>query len=42
MEIRDNGKHAVFEGRVRSFFTPQDEPAADTAAASAEIRTKIQ
>lgn len=33
-EVRDNGKHAVFEGRVRSVFTQDD------AAAPADSRTK--
>jgi lipopolysaccharide export system protein LptC len=42
MEVRDNGKHAVFEGRVRSLFTPQEEPVAGDAAASAGIRTQTQ
>jgi lipopolysaccharide export system protein LptC len=28
MTIKDNGRHAVFEGRVRSVFVPEEEPAA--------------
>jgi lipopolysaccharide export system protein LptC len=26
MQLRDNGKHAVFEGRVRSILIPSEEP----------------
>ncbi len=42
IEVRDNGKHAIFEGRVRSVFTPQDEPEKNEATAPAETRTKTQ
>jgi lipopolysaccharide export system protein LptC len=27
MQLRDNGKHAIFEGRVRSTIIPSEEPA---------------
>jgi lipopolysaccharide export system protein LptC len=31
MTIRDNGRHAVFEGRVRSMFVPEEEAPAASA-----------
>jgi lipopolysaccharide export system protein LptC len=37
MTIRDNGKHAVFEGRVRSVFIPEE-----TAEAAPATETKTQ
>ncbi len=42
VEVRDNGKHAIFEGRVRSVFTPQDEPAQGEAKTPAELRITTQ
>jgi lipopolysaccharide export system protein LptC len=29
MDMRDNGKHVIFEGRVRSVVTPSDSPPAE-------------
>ncbi len=31
-EVRENGRHAVFEGRVVSIFTPVDPPASSATS----------
>jgi lipopolysaccharide export system protein LptC len=42
VEVRDNGKHAIFEGRVRSILIPQDEPASGEAKKPTELRNTTQ
>jgi lipopolysaccharide export system protein LptC len=42
VEVRDNGKHAIFEGRVRSILIPQDEPASGEAKTPVELRNTTQ
>jgi lipopolysaccharide export system protein LptC len=37
MQLRDNGKHAIFEGRVRSILIPSEEP-----DAASDSRTKTE
>jgi lipopolysaccharide export system protein LptC len=42
VEVRDNGKHAIFQGRVRSILIPQDEPASVEAKTPTELRNTTQ
>jgi lipopolysaccharide export system protein LptC len=42
VEVRDNGKYAIFEGRVRSILIPQDEPASGESKIPAELRNTTQ
>ncbi len=39
-EVRDNGRHSIFEGRVRSVFTQVDAPSAAPTETPAKISTQ--